>query len=233
MKNKQIISWGTKAEQEESDRSYYERLDAQEEDAKINERNVIELRRQTNHLAAQTVRLQKENEDLKRDYVLAMESNKQCAQANIDLHQEIQSLKYKADMNQKDMIKKLAAWVDVNTILSKKNEVLQKDQRRNEQLEGIIHALELKLAQSENCKTINNKQVVKLQTSDMAFRKIIDFYKTAVETLKETLVKVDALPLFAWRQKGTAISHCKKTIQVIEGQIFHEFAELLKNTQIV
>ena len=239
-------SWGQRLEQEELDRSYYEQLDSKEKAAGLQSALEIVTRQnadlkaqlqdgrrvvgeymgterdrtdQINHLAAQVVRLQKENEEWKTSHATLMELNKSCAQSNVDLHEQNSALKYKADFNHKDMVKKLAEWIDVNTILKKENEDLKIDKQilehfraRNVELEAVKESLE--------------RQVIKLQRTEMAHRKIIDFYNTAGEILSKTLGILQDLSVFEGRRKRLLIKNSLNSVQAIQANIDHELENL-------
>jgi DNA repair exonuclease SbcCD ATPase subunit len=231
----QMKSWGQQVEEEAIDRVYYEALDLQESSDRLRNANVclmqenLSLREQLqegrrvvgeymgtdqsrtdqiNHLAKQTVRLQKENEDLKRDYALLMETNKQCAQSNVDLHTEVSGLQYKLKCASADCATKLTAWVDANTGLRKTNADLERELAKYEKMVDHLAARNVDLEKTVkdlNCiagggfacggcvsclldkayKTMAdlNRQLTKLQTSDAAHRKIIDLYNSAGQIL--------------------------------------------------
>lgn len=205
---------------------------------------------QREHLAKQALRLHKENEEWKTSHATLMELNKSCAQSNVDLHEQFEVLKYKSKTDHDSLAKTLTAWINANGVLTKEKESLKQMvehlRARNVDLEkkvgnlncianggfacgGCVSCL---LDKAEKNVDTLTRQLSKLQISDTAHRKIIDFHNTAEQILTKTLCTLQDLPMFAWKQKRTVIINCHHSVQAIQANIDHEFEELEKNQTV-
>ena len=275
----QMKSWGQQAEEEAVDRVYYEALDLQESSDRLRNVNVVlmqenlslreqlqEGRRvvgefmgcdqsrtdQINHLAKQVVRLQKENEQWKSSHASLMELNKQCAQSNVDIHEQFEAVKYKLKCTSTDFSTKLTAWADANGVLTKEKESLtQKVEHlrvRNVDLEKKVRDLNCIAAGGFACggcvacrldnaeKVIDklNWQIIKLQKTEAAHRKVMSFQNNLIAMLKEIVTRISELPWYKSHKDCRILANdVLKTGAAIAANIDRELEELRKSTGVI